>query len=171
MAVRDIFSNTLVNGHMADATGTSGLNGTFEGSLPVDMSLGTTSYLVGTISIELASGNFNSISITFGDADNDGSNYTADPLVTEVFDDTTNVSGKSPLGNTLIDLETGLPIVFPRPVTITSGVQFALAINNPAGTYQWANYEVVGTASTAQLGVCSMIGPLRYVDQTKVIGA
>ncbi len=171
MSIRDIFSNRAVNGRAAAGTGTVLMQPDIQGSQAQNMGLGTTLYYVFSVS-PLSAGVMNSLTIRYGTADADGQNFSAVAELDELFDATTNTDGVSPLGNTLIDLETNQPVVFPFDIDGNGGMQFALAINNPADTQQFVDYRILSSASNfATMGATALIGPLRYVDPTKVIGA
>ena len=168
--IRDIFSNRNVNGRMAGGTGVAMMQADLQGSQAQNMGLGTTLFIVFSIST-LSAGQVNSITIRYGNADADGQSFSPESEFDEIFDATTNVDGKSPLGNTLIDLETNAPVVFPFDVDGNGGMQFALAINNPADTLPFVNYRIQSSASNfATIGATAILGPLHYVDPTKVIG-
>ncbi len=171
MAIRDLFSNFKSKTDMVPFPNQVILGGgdTVVGE-GLDMSIGTTGFIFATLTDGTEVSIIDSISVDFG---NIGNPFAA--IESEIFDATTNITGESTLGNTLIDLSTGSPIVFPYNVNTSGDLAFALSVNNPAETYQYVGFTITdnnaASGQGALMNVNAFVGPMRYVaDDFNPIG-
>lgn len=170
MAVQDIKSNFESKG-VASFSGQDvadnapGVN-TSTATIQQDMSIGSTLYAEVLITVPLfeVGAVINNVEWRFTDDDPSTTTFNQ-------FNDLTNINTKSvaedpnnPLGNPIVDLLTGLPIVFPYDLdTLGNELVIAAQVINPLGTFRYAFLHIEAAAATPlnpMMGT-SLRGPLR----------
>ncbi len=160
MAIRDLRSNYRIRGNDLTTDGFSTID-TDATTVPQPLAIGTTMFMEVSLRDETTGG-----APTGGVLDALEIRYTTISDVAHFYGIPANIAADSvldepELGNTIIDLETGVSPVLPHDFDTDGPLLLGVNINNPLGTYPYAFiYFDVSSANIPLLG-STFIGPVR----------
>jgi len=167
MAIRDILSNYASTGilnFVGEGANDIGQNGVTENSTTrqQDQSVGTTTYMEFLVHKSDVGNGAVIASVEFKYTDDGTTDFNTD--LTAQNNLTTTDPGD--LGNSIIDLQTGLPPVFPYDVDANGTLILVAAVVNPVDTSRYVMLYVNDSADAGEIGagIC-LRGPLRFTGE------